>query len=134
MHERFGADRAALVAAFPTFRARGAIRELGKVLGLPAGEIERRRATRPSHWIWVRRDTPRSTRLPGTGRTDWALGVARAPGRGRRSGLPRHLFQHSGGMVVATRPLIDCCPVVPAAMAGRQMVQWDKDSCADAGF
>ena len=39
-----------------------------------------------------------------------------------------------GGMVIATRPLIDCCPVVPAAMEGRQMVQWDKDSCADAGF
>ena len=41
MHERYGHDRAALVAAFPTFRARGAIRELGKVLGLPPGEIER---------------------------------------------------------------------------------------------
>ena len=39
--ERFGKDRAALVAAFPTYRARGAIRELGKVLGLPPGEIER---------------------------------------------------------------------------------------------
>src|SRR5450631_2067241 len=41
VHERYGQDRAALVAAFPTFRERGAIRELGKVLGLPAGEIER---------------------------------------------------------------------------------------------
>src|SRR5205807_9612089 len=41
VHERYGHDRAAVVAAFPTFRARGAIRELGKVLGLPAGEIER---------------------------------------------------------------------------------------------
>jgi error-prone DNA polymerase len=49
-------------------------------------------------------------------------------------GLPRHLSQHPGGMVVATRPLIDCCPTVPAAMAGRQMIQWDKDSAADAGF
>jgi error-prone DNA polymerase len=37
-------------------------------------------------------------------------------------------------MVVATRPLIDCCPIVPAAMEGRQIVQWDKDSCSDAGF
>ncbi len=37
-------------------------------------------------------------------------------------------------MIISTRPLIDCCPVVPAAMEGRQMVQWDKDSCADAGF
>ncbi len=49
-------------------------------------------------------------------------------------GLPRHLSQHSGGMIVATRPLVDCCPVVPAAMEGRQIAMWDKDSCADAGF
>src|SRR5205085_3051478 len=41
IHERYGRDRSALVAAFPTYRARGAIRELGKVLGLPPGEIER---------------------------------------------------------------------------------------------
>ncbi len=37
-------------------------------------------------------------------------------------------------MVISTRPLIDLCPIQPAAMEGRQMVQWDKDSCADAGF
>ena len=37
-------------------------------------------------------------------------------------------------MIVATRQLVDCCPVVPAAMTGRQMVHWDKDSCSDAGF
>ena len=49
------------------------------------------------------------------------------------AGLPRHLSQHSGGMVSA-RPLIDLVPVVPAAFPGRQICQWDKDSCADAGF
>ena len=37
-------------------------------------------------------------------------------------------------MIVATRPLVDCVPLVPAAMEGRQLAQWDKDSCADAGF
>ncbi len=37
-------------------------------------------------------------------------------------------------MVISTRPLVEICPVVPAAMEGRQIVQWDKDSCADAGF
>jgi error-prone DNA polymerase len=37
-------------------------------------------------------------------------------------------------MIVATRPRLDCCPIVPAAMEGRQIVQWDKDSCSDAGF
>ena len=74
-------------------------------------------------------------------------GAAASPPRGRGTrwewlarlaaeahGLPRHLSQHSGGMIVATRPLIDCCPIVPAAMEGRQIVQWDKDSCSDAGF
>ena len=50
------------------------------------------------------------------------------------AGLPRHVSQHSGGMVISTKPLIDVCPIQPAAMEGRQMVQWDKDSCADAGL
>ena len=50
------------------------------------------------------------------------------------AGLPRHISQHPGGMVISSRPLIELVPVQPAAMAGRQMCQWDKDSCADAGF
>src|SRR5690349_3686596 len=49
-------------------------------------------------------------------------------------GLPRHISQHSGGMVISTTPLVELVPVVPAAMEGRQICQWDKDSCADAGF
>jgi error-prone DNA polymerase len=137
VHERYGHDRSALVAAFPTYRARGAIRELGKALGLPPGEIERvargsegwsaknvdqdiesvfggkhgdRPEARPSRWQWLARLAAEA------------------------HGLPRHLSQHSGGMIVATRPLIDCCPIVPAAMEGRQIVMWDKDSCSDAGF
>jgi error-prone DNA polymerase len=133
VHERYGPDRSALVAAFPTYRARGAIRELGKVLGLPPAEIER--VARGSEG-WDAREVARDI--------ESALGGARR-GRGGRwawlarlaaeaHGLPRHLSQHSGGMVVATRPLIDCCPIVPAAIEGRQIVQWDKDSCADAGF
>ncbi|MDE3131805.1 MAG: DNA polymerase III subunit alpha, partial [Acidobacteriota bacterium] len=129
--ERFGSDRAALVAAFPTYRARGAIRELGKVLGLPPGEIER--VARGSEG-WDARNVGRdieaaSGGAPLGGRWAWLARLA-----AQAHGLPRHLSQHSGGMVVATRPLIDCCPVVPAAMAGRYLVQWDKDSCADAGF
>ena len=124
VHERFGSERAALVAAFPTFRARGAIRELGKVLGLPAGEIERVARSAEHYGGSAEHDMP-------TGSPRWAW-LERLVAEAQR--LPRHLSQHSGGMVLATRPLIDCCPVVPAAMAGRQMVQWDKDSCADAGF
>jgi error-prone DNA polymerase len=133
VHERYGHDRSALVAAFPTYRARGAIRELGKVLGLPPGEIER--VARGSEG-WSARDVGadiESTRTaahgPLTGRWAWLARLS-----AEAHGLPRHLSQHSGGMIVATRPLVDCCPIVPAAMEGRQIAQWDKDSCADAGF
>jgi error-prone DNA polymerase len=150
VHDRYGHDRAALVAAFPTFRARGAIRELGKVLGLPAGEIERaargadRYGQSSEHDIAGALAGTRASpdgRGPGAEREDDDAAAA-APTRWQwlahlveqARGLPRHLSQHSGGMIIATRPLIDCCPVVPAAMEGRQMVQWDKDSCADAGF
>ena len=139
VHERYGHDRAALVAAFPTFRVRGAIRELGKVLGLPAGEIERlargadRYGPEAEHDIAsaLSGERPRADAPAGSRSERWAW-LARLVEQAQ--GLPRHLSQHSGGMIIATRPLIDCCPVVPAAMEGRQMVQWDKDSCADAGF
>src|SRR5436190_1028009 len=131
VHERYGRERSALVAAFPTYRARGAIRELGKALGLPPGEIER--VARGSEG-WSSRDVDRdidSSLGPDrrTGRWAWLARLA-----DEAYGLPRHLSQHSGGMIVATRPLVDCVPLVPAAMEGRQLAQWDKDSCADAGF
>jgi error-prone DNA polymerase len=140
VHERYGNDRAALVAAFPTFRARGAIRELGKVLGLPAGEIERvaRGADRygqgSEHDIatalaGARPKAEGARDMDPSSRWRWLAHLVE-----QAHGLPRHLSQHSGGMIIATRPLIDCCPVVPAAMEGRQIVQWDKDSCSDAGF
>ncbi len=130
IHERYGHDRSALVAAFPTYRARGAIRELGKALGLPPGEIERL-ARGSEGWDArnVGKDIENVYGDARTGRWKWLARLA-----AEAHGLPRHLSQHSGGMIVATRPLIDCCPVVPAAMEGRQIVQWDKDSCADAGF
>ncbi len=144
VHERYGHDRSALVAAFPTYRARGAIRELGKALGLPPGEIERvargsegwdaREVARDIESAFgVKPDAPGQTdgnaRRGATGRWAWLARLA-----AEAHGLPRHLSQHSGGMIVATRPLLDCCPIVPAAMEGRQIVQWDKDSCSDAGF
>ncbi|MGH2864434.1 MAG: DNA polymerase III subunit alpha [Solirubrobacteraceae bacterium] len=144
VHERYGREHAALVAAFPTFRARGAIRELGKVLGLPDGEIER--AARGADGHGPARHTAESeiaASLAGAeSARDGGSGESLSSERWRwlarlveqAYGLPRHLSQHPGGMIIATRPLIDCCPVVPAAMEGRQLVQWDKDSCADAGF
>jgi error-prone DNA polymerase len=144
VHERYGRERSALVAAFPTYRARGAIRELGKALGLPPGELER--VARGSEG-WDAREVARDIEAAFGVKLDAATLSSQHPRRGASGrwrwlarlaaeahGLPRHLSQHSGGMIVSTRPLVDCCPIVPAAMEGRQIAQWDKDSCADAGF
>ncbi len=140
VHERYGQDHAALVAAFPTFRVRGAIRELGKVLGLPAGEIERLARGADRYGPGSEHDIAGGLAGGREGASEGGPPLSSERWRWlarlveQAHGLPRHLSQHSGGMIVSTRPLIDCCPVVPASMEGRQMVQWDKDSCADAGF
>ena len=128
--ERYGREHAALVATFSTYRSRGAIRDVGKALGLPFGELER-----------LARVTDGWQATGVADELDGAPGDHSGP-RWRAfreltheiAGLPRHLSQHPGGMVISTRPLIDLVPVQPAAMAGRQICQWDKDSCSDAGF
>jgi error-prone DNA polymerase len=133
VHERYGSERSALVAAFATYQSRGAVRDLGKALGLPPGEIERvaRMVSVYARSEEVERDITDAIGRgrAGTGRWRALLRLA-----GEIWGLPRHASQHPGGMVLSTEPLIDVCPVQPAAMEGRQLVQWDKDSCADAGF
>ena len=134
VHARYGADRSALVAAFPTYRPRGAVRDLGKALGLPPGEIERVARMVGFHERGGRDRARRRRRDRRRARRLAALAGAAAALCAEAMGLPRHASQHPGGMVISTRPLIDVCPVVPAAMEGRQIVQWDKDSCADAGF
>jgi error-prone DNA polymerase len=133
VHERYGADRSALVAAFPTYRPKGAVRDLGKALGLPPEEIDRVAKTVGFHQgaEEIERDLVATL---GSKRVSEPRWQALLPLAAEIMGLPRHSSQHPGGMVISTRPLIDVCPVVPAAMKGRQTVQWDKDSCADAGF
>ena len=133
VHQRYGEERSALVAAFACYRSRGATRDFGKALGLPAGEVERVARTVD---LFDRPDSVESDMGEAIGAERAASGRWRALARLARDawGLPRHPSQHPGGMVISTRPLIDICPVQPAAMEGRQLVQWDKDSCADAGF
>jgi error-prone DNA polymerase len=132
VHERYGHDRSALVAAFATYQVRSAVRDLSKALGLPQGEVERLARTvdpwKPGNDIEAEvAEAPSGAR----GEPRWRALVQLAR---QAAGLPRHQSQHSGGMVISTQPLVDLCPIQPAAMAGRQMVQWDKESCADAGF
>ena len=128
--ERYGREHAALVASFATYRSRGAIRDVGKALGLPYAELER--LARVSDGWNARNVAGEVANLPG--QHDSKRWRAFAWLTGEIAGLPRHVSQHPGGMIVSTRPLIELVPVQPSAMAGRQLCQWDKDSCADAGF
>ena len=131
--ERYGSEHAALVAAFATYRSRGAIRDVGKALGLPYADLERLarltdgwNAQRVADEIAALPEAATKLRSPR-----WrAFGALCS----EIAGLPRHISQHPGGMVISSRPLVELVPVQPAAMEGRQMCQWDKDSCADAGF
>src|SRR3954464_14264781 len=128
--EKYGREHAALVASFATYRSRGAIRDVGKALGLPFAELER--LARVSDGWDATRVGEELDGVPGTHsgpRWDAFRALTK-----EIAGLPRHISQHPGGMVISTRPLIDLVPVQPAAMAGRQICQWDKDSCGDAGF
>ena len=127
--ERYGPEHAALVAAFPTYRVRGAIRDLGKALALPQGEVERM-ARLADEWGAIGQEQVEQMR-ERAGSPRWR---AFAFLMEEIMGIPRHISQHSGGMVISTRPLVELVPVIPAAMEGRQICQWDKDSCADAGF
>jgi len=128
--ERYGREHAALVASFATYRSRGAIRDVGKALGLPFAELERL-ARVTDGWDATRV----GAELDGVpGRHAGPRWEAFRELTREIAGLPRHVSQHPGGMVISTRPLVDLVPVQPAAMAGRQICQWDKDSCGDAGF
>ena len=131
---RYGDEHAALVGAFPTFRARMAIRELGTALALPPADIERL-ARLSDGWSSADAVEDEIRRMPGGDeRLKSRRWRALASLAREAAGLPRHLTQHSGGMVVSATPLVELVPVVPAAMEGRRICQWDKDSCADAGF
>jgi error-prone DNA polymerase len=130
--ERYGQEHSALVASFSTYHSRGAIRDVGKALGLPPAELERlarltegnpRRVAEEIERLPSGKEKLRSARWRALGELSAEIG-----------GLPRHLSQHPGGMVISTRPLVELVPVEPAAMEGRRVCQWDKDSCSDAGF
>jgi error-prone DNA polymerase len=135
--ERYGEDRAALVSTFACYRTRGAVRDFAKALGLPPGEVERAaRSVDPWSSDEIEMDMEKAIgggvgkrRIEGSPR--WRALVELVK---EAHGLPRHVSQHPGGMVISTEPLCEICPIQPAAMTGRQLVQWDKDSCSDAGF
>src|SRR5467141_3525954 len=132
VYTRYGAEHAGLVCSFPTYRLRSAVREIGKALDLPLGEIE----------LVAKLSDGRSDglsdeleHLPGfAGRKDTPLWKELCQLAHEIRGLPRHVSQHPGAMIISSRPLIELVTLERAAMEDRVVCQWDKDSCDDARF
>ncbi len=132
VYDHWGKEHAALVATFPSYRMRSAVRDVGKVLGLPLVELDRM-AKMGSHFDSAENVGSELLRQPAT--------AGRMENRGWRdlaelskqiAGFPRHLSQHVGGMVISSQPLINYVPCQPAAWPNRYLCHWDKDAIDDA--
>jgi error-prone DNA polymerase len=128
---------AAMTANVITYRDRSAAREVAKALGFSAEQIDKL-AKQLGSWRYdLERGDPKSfEREMRAGGFDPEERRVRLFGELWRAiqNLPRHLGQHSGGMVIAAGRLDEVVPIEPAAMPGRKVVQWDKDDCADLGI
>src|SRR5579871_5913509 len=134
VYERYGKLGAAMTANVITYRGRSAAREVGKALGFEVATLDRLSGL-VRGWEWKDpKDTPE--------KQFQEAGLDLANPRIRKffelylavQDLPRHLGQHSGGMVICQGQLDSVVPLEPATMPGRVVVQWDKDDCADLGI
>ncbi len=124
VYERYGRDRAALCATVMCFGPRGAIRDVGKVLGLTEDVTG---ALASQVWGWSKDgvESEHAAELNlnlNDRRLRLAIDLAR-----ELIGFPRQLGTHPGGFVLTRDRLDELVPVEPAAMAGRQVIEWDKD-------
>jgi error-prone DNA polymerase len=134
VYDRYGKLGAAMTANVITYRGRSAAREAGKVLGFDQESIDRLSKLVPV-WGWKdASDTPeKQFREAGLDLSDVRVRKFHDLVVGLQD-LPRHLGQHSGGMVICQGQLDSVVPLEPAAMPGRVVVQWDKEDCADMGI
>ena len=134
VYQRFGGGGAAMTANVITYRGRSAAREVGKALGFEISTLDKLSSLAHA-WEWK---DPQDT----TERQFRDAGLDLNNPRVRKffeiyqmaQDMPRHLGQHSGGMVICQGELDSVVPLEPAAMPGRVVTQWDKEDCADMGI
>ena len=133
VYERYGQLGAAMTANVITYRDRSVTRELGKALGLDANQVDR--LAKLSRFEWAD-----SEEIPKHRLDDAACDTKNPRVRAftalwpRMRDLPRHLGQHSGGMVICRGRLDEVVPLENASMSGRTVIQWDKDDCVAMGI
>ena len=123
IYERYGRDRAGLTATVVNYRTKGALRDVGKAMGLSTDVIDRLVRT-ISHWSGPVDDV--LAREEGLDPTDKTLRLVLELANQLR-GFPRHLSQHTGGFVISRGPLCEVVPIENAAMEDRTVIEWNKD-------
>ena len=131
IYRKYGRDRAALAATVISYRGRSAVRDVGKALGLSPGQVDR--LARSLQWWDGGTIVPE--RLAEAGLDPDNPVIRRVVTLAHDlAGFPRHLSQHVGGFVVSRGPLSRLVPIENAAMAGRSVIQWDKDDLDALGL
>ncbi len=134
LYQRYGERGAAMTANVCTYRGRLAAREVGKVFGFDVETLNRLSAF-VGGWEWRGPDDTFDRHFNNAGLDLTHARIAKYLDLCvRLQDLPRHLSQHSGGMVICQGTLDSVVPLEPATMPGRVVVQWDKDDCADLGI
>ncbi|HUE31272.1 MAG TPA: error-prone DNA polymerase, partial [Verrucomicrobiae bacterium] len=134
VYRRYGERGAAMTATVISYRTRSAVREAGKALGLSLAQVDRLTKLLRAHgWHDEHDELAAQLRAGGVDPEAPRIGLLVEIVR-QMQGLPRHLGQHTGGMVIAAGRLDEVVPLEPAAMPGRNVIQWDKDDCADLGL
>jgi error-prone DNA polymerase len=134
LYQRYGQRGAAMTANICTYRGRMAAREVGKVFGFDTETLNRLSAF-VGGWEWRGPDDTFDRHFSNAGLDLTHERIAKYLDLCvRLQDLPRHLSQHSGGMVICQGTLDSVVPLEPATMPGRVVVQWDKDDCADLGI
>ena len=133
VYRRFGARGAAMTANVITYRPRLAVREAGRALGFSEEQLGRISKLLPGWVVDEGRPLSEYFELAGFSTRERRTRLAARVAAGLCN-LPRHLGQHSGGMVLSGTPLDEVVPLEPASMPNRVVVQWDKDDCADMGL
>ncbi|MGA8043335.1 MAG: error-prone DNA polymerase, partial [Terracidiphilus sp.] len=134
LYERYGALGAAMTANVITYRGRSAAREVGKALGFEEEQLSRLSGL-VSRWEWRGVNDTMAHYFRQAGFDVHHPRIARYLDLCLRlKDLPRHLGQHSGGMVICAGLLNRVVPIERASMTGRTVIQWDKEDCADMGL
>ena len=133
VHKKYGWDHAALTGMIGTYKMKGAIRDLGKALGLPRQDVDKLSKRVGSHYAGDL--AQEMLALPEfRDKVDAPAWRDLIDLSAQLDGFPKYLAQHPGGMIISSSPLIDMVPVQPGAIEDRYICQWDKNSIDSAGF